>query len=677
MEQFTVNLLAEMGAQPESLSAGLVAATQSTDTTPPSSTITSPTAGETFQDGSQVTITGTATDTGGGVVAGVEVSTDNGNTWHPATLTTPDGASVTWSYTWPAHGYPSTTIKSRAVDDSANLETPTAGVKVNISCPCSIWGNAITPPTADSGDAHSVEVGMKFTSEASGRNRGALLQVGRKHRHPHRQPVEHQRRTPGDGDVHQRNRLRLAAGQLLHARAITPDTTYIASYFDPSGHYAASPYYFYTPPATGGNLLNSPPLHAVSASAPVVDDEYTSANGLYSYGAVSTFPTRSFEGTNYWVDPVFVPGTPTAPGQVTNVTATAGNGSAAVSWSAPSSGGAPTTYTITPYVGGTAQPATTVTGSPPATTTTVSGLTNGTSYTFTVTATNAVGSGPASSPSNAVTPTASITAPSAPAGVSASAGNGAAAVTWTAPSNGGSPITSYTITPYTGSTAQPATTITGSPPTTSTTITGLTNGTTYTFTVTATNAIGNGPASEHSNAVTPTAPASGLDTIFGLATPTTIDSGDTHSAVVGVKFSSEVAGNITGIRFYKAATNTGTHVGSLWSAKRHPAGLGGFHQRNDLRLAAGQLLQRRWRSLPNTTYVASYLAPNGHYSDTSAGFSTSGVSNPPLSALANSLSPNGVYAYSTTSVFPTSSYKATNYWVDVNFEPSATIHRGR
>ena len=58
----------------------------------------------------------------------------------------------------------------------------------------------------------------------------------------------------------------------------------------------------------------------------------------------------------------------------------------------------------------------------------------------------------------------------------------------TAPSNGGSTITSYTVTPYIGSTAQTPTTVSGSPPATSATITGLTNGTAYTFTVTATNA---------------------------------------------------------------------------------------------------------------------------------------------------------------------------------------------
>ena len=77
---------------------------------------------------------------------------------------------------------------------------------------------------------------------------------------------------------------------------------------------------------------------------------------------------------------------------------------------------------------------------------TVTGLTNGTSYTFTVTATNGVGTGPASGASNSVVP-ATVTVPGAPTGVSAVAGDAQATVSFSAPvSNGGSPITSYTVT---------------------------------------------------------------------------------------------------------------------------------------------------------------------------------------------------------------------------------------
>ena len=85
---------------------------------------------------------------------------------------------------------------------------------------------------------------------------------------------------------------------------------------------------------------------------------------------------------------------------------------------------------------------------------TITGLTDGTSYTFTVAATNAVGTSQPSVQSNSVTP---ATFPGAPQGVVATAGDGTANVTWTAPtSNGGSPLTAYTVTPFIGATAQAA-----------------------------------------------------------------------------------------------------------------------------------------------------------------------------------------------------------------------------
>ena len=133
-----------------------------------------------------------------------------------------------------------------------------------------------------------------------------------------------------------------------------------ASYYAPNGHYAATDNYFYPKPAPGplgGGAYDNAPLHAVPNN--------TSANGVYSYGG-NLFPTSSYQASNYWVDVVFAPAA--APGPATNVSATAGRGQATVTWSAPSSGGPPTTYTVTPYIGSVAQPSTTVTGSPPVTT---------------------------------------------------------------------------------------------------------------------------------------------------------------------------------------------------------------------------------------------------------------------------------------------------------------------
>ena len=138
--------------------------------------------------------------------------------------------------------------------------------------------------------------------------------------------------------------------------------------------------------------------------------------------------------------------------------------------------------------------------------------------------------------------------------------------------------------------------------------------------------------------------------------------------MLGVKFTADVAGSVTGVRFYKAAANTGTHVGALWSATGQQLAQGTFSGES----ASG------WQTLTfatpaavtaGTTYVASYLAPSGHYSVTSADFAAGPIDNPPLHALADLVSPNGVFAYSATSVFPSSSYNATNYSVDVLFAP--------
>ena len=127
---------------------------------------------------------------------------------------------------------------------------------------------------------------------------------------------------------------------------------------------------------------------------------------------------------------------------------------------------------------------------------TVTGLTNGTAYTFTVTATNSVGTSAASAASNSVTP---ATVPDAPTIGTATAGNGQASVPFTAPaSDGGSAITSYTATSNPGN-------ITGTISQAGSgtiTVTGLTNGTAYTFTVTATNSVGTSAASAASNSVT-------------------------------------------------------------------------------------------------------------------------------------------------------------------------------
>ena len=503
------------------------------------------------------------------------------------------------------------------------------------------------PAIVASEDATSTEVGVKFNSDSFGTVTGIRFY-----------------KAPSNTGTHI-GTLWTASGTLLASATfsgesgsgwqqadfstpvlINPETTYMAAYFAPNGHYSV------TPEAFASVGLANPPLQALANGL--------SPDGVYAHSASSVFPTNSFNASNYWVDLDFLPSP--VPGQVTHVSAVGGEGSARLTWEAPSGGGPVTSYTITPYIGSEPQAPTTVTGSPPPTGATVSGLTNGLTYTFTVQASNPNGSGTASASSNPVTPTA-ISPPSAPTTVTASAASSQASVSWSAPaSNGGSPITGYVVTPYVGATAGKPVEVGATE--TSTLVKGLTNGTPYSFVVTATNVQGSGAPSAASAVVIPE------DTIFDFGTPATPDSGDGHSVVLGVKFSTSVAGTVTGIRFYKTSTNIGTHVGSLWTTGGTLLASGTFTGES----ASG------WQQLTfsspvsitaNTTYLASYFAPKGHYSDTSGGFGSSGVNNPPLSALANSVSVDGVYAYSSSNVFPTSTYKATNYWVDIDFQPSS------
>ncbi len=130
---------------------------------------------------------------------------------------------------------------------------------------------------------------------------------------------------------------------------------------------------------------------------------------------------------------------PTAPGAPTSLVGTSGNGRVSLTWVAPGSNGgsAITGYTVTASPGGATATSKTLAA-------TVTGLTNGTAYTFTVTATNAIGTSPPSAVSNTVTP---ATVPGVPTKAVASLVGAQVVVSWTAPaSNGGSPITGYTVT---------------------------------------------------------------------------------------------------------------------------------------------------------------------------------------------------------------------------------------
>jgi hypothetical protein len=178
-----------------------------------------------------------------------------------------------------------------------------------------------------------------------------------------------------------------------------------------------------------------------------------------------------------------------APGAVAAPTLTEGDGTLTVTWSAPSSDGGSviTGYTATATPGGAT--CTSVT-----TSCVIAGLTNGTSYTVTVTAANLFGSGGVSLASAEGTP---ATVPGSPESVGVTRANGSVAVTWSSPSDdGGAPISGYTATATPGGATCTSTT-------TSCVINGLTNGTSYTVTVTAANRAGVSVPSDTSNVVVP------------------------------------------------------------------------------------------------------------------------------------------------------------------------------
>jgi fibronectin type 3 domain-containing protein len=141
---------------------------------------------------------------------------------------------------------------------------------------------------------------------------------------------------------------------------------------------------------------------------------------------------------------------------------------------------------------------------------------------------------------------------------------------------------------------------------------------------------------------------------------------------LGVKFRSDVNGFITGLRFYKSSSNTGTHIGNLWT--RSGALLASVAFTDETAFGWQEV------SLPtpipitaSTTYIASYHTTVGYYSVDLGYFSGYTFVNPPLRALANGEDGgNGVYRYG-PSAFPDQTYNANNYWVDVVFEPGDSV----
>ena len=193
------------------------------------------------------------------------------------------------------------TIKTRAVDDSFNLETSSAGITVTVtgSGQTTIW-----PSSACQGDRpgpdSSVELGVKFYSEVGGAIKGIRFY-----------------KSSANTGTHVAN-LWSEAGALLASATFANETPsgwqqvnfatpvpintsliYIASYHSNSGHYSADENYFSSVGA------NNSPLHAPPTAT---SGESWGPNGVYAYGASSAFPNQTYNNTNYWVDVVLQAG---------------------------------------------------------------------------------------------------------------------------------------------------------------------------------------------------------------------------------------------------------------------------------------------------------------------------------------------------------------------------------
>lgn len=547
VQQAMVNMFADMGIQPTTLDASLILATQSTDTAKPTSTITSPTIGASFVEGQRVTVTGTAVDFGGGIIAGVEVSTDGGEHWFKAT------GRENWSYSWVVQASGTYTIMSRAVDDSVNLETPSAGKQVTVTLPgtSSLWTLAEKPATEVAMDRDPVELGVRFQATTGGFVQGIRFYKGFYNTGEHVVSL-----WTGNGTL-------LATGVSVNEPIsgwqtvmfstpiqIAAGTTYVASYHS-NGFFSVTENYFDETYSNGA-------LRAVDGG------------GVFAYSTnAGTFPGRSPGGSNYWVDVVFDAGPNGQP--------VAANDNGFMAYSNTS-----LSITAATLLANDSDPdgdGLNITGA--------SGAVNGT-VTFNSQTRTVV-----------FTPTANYAGPAS---------------------------FSYSISDGRGGTSSATVSLT----------------------------------------IRPQPVGTGL--FSSSDTPTIFSDSDGASVELGVKFVASARGEITGLRYYKSAQDTGTHVGSLWTSTGQLLARATF---TDETASGWQIVEfsQPISVSAGVTYVASYHS-NGFYAATPNYFTashTNGLLTAPSSAASGG---NGLYAYGTSSLFPTSSYSSTNYWVDVFYQRS-------
>ncbi len=312
MQQATVNLLADMNAQPATLQVDLTPATASSDVTAPALTVTGPAENATVTNHLSVTVSGTASDIDG-IVAGVEYSLDGGTTWQVAEGTT------NWNFTFIPSSAGTLSVRIRGFDDSGNSPAPGAETILNLN----VTDGAITgpyslfPATNPGGSTSRDQIngailGMKFRSSVNGYITGVRFYKA-------------------SNDVGSHQGLLFTAGGTLLAQAaftaetasgwqevtfstpvaITANTSYVVAYLSSKGYYSYVEGYFLT------SHYNGP----ITAMADGTDGK----NGLIFYENVPVLPTNSYNSSSYLVDLVFnatVPADVTPPTVVSNTPVT-------------------------------------------------------------------------------------------------------------------------------------------------------------------------------------------------------------------------------------------------------------------------------------------------------------------------------------------------------------------
>ena len=722
MQQATVNILADMEVIPGSLMTQLVNPATPPDLLLPTSMITSLNH-EDIIPGTATIITGTASDAGG-IVAGVEISFDGGTSWNNVT------GATSWSYTWQPTSSGLFNVKTRAWDDSGNLEVPGSlgsSNNINVTVTNPIYYSLFPPtlpsssPTVTIGDGtNSLEVGMKFKSSTDGFITGLKYYKAAGFVGTH------------VGNLWNINGTNLATATFTNETAsgwqtatlstpvaITANTIYVVSYFSPHGDFVTTNPYF-TADVVNGSLTG-------------LGWTTSQRNGVYIYSSTSAYPYQNYGTSNYWADVLFTTSLNPDVTPPTVLSVSPENNAVNVSLTFQPFGTfsealAPNTVNTSTFLIYDPQ------NNPVAGSVNLSGNsvifapTNPFSYSTVYTATFKGGSqdprikdlagNPLESDFSWSFTTISPTPPiiishpesqnacvdSEVSFFSAAFGTPTPTVKWQVSEDGGNSWSDipdavsqqYTLVATVDDNENEYraiwTNIVGSVNSDSAVLKVISNisGNIASvnpaicpgslFEVKLASAIGDGPFSLLVNGKQYSEITVGQtfisipirETIWQpTAVPTIPASSDVQAIEVGVKFKAMSDGFIKGIRFYKGTGNTGVHTGSLWSIAGAQLATATFT--NETSTGWQEVLFAAPVAITaNTIYVASYFAPVGRYAKNDNYFASGAYSNNySLQALAHSSGqPNGVYVYTPTGGFPNQNFGSPNYWVDVVFSYS-------